>query len=90
MDTDKEFMYFSVETLQLLYGCWMGVGAGGVVYWFRNQTVLHIVHLSADICNNDNCRICLIHICNAVEVWIFLWIYEFKLNININYSRQTV
>lgn len=71
MDTDKEFMYFSVETLQLLYGCWMGVGAGGVVYWFRNQTVLHIVHLSADICNNDNCRICLIHICNAVGVWIF-------------------
>lgn len=50
MDTDKEFMYFSVETLQLLYGSWMGVGAGDVVYWFRNQTVLHIVHLSADIC----------------------------------------
>lgn len=33
MDTDKEFMYFSVETLQLLYGSWMG--AGGVVYWFK-------------------------------------------------------
>lgn len=47
MDTDKEFMYFSVETLQLFYGSWMGVGAGGVVYWFKNQTVLHIVHLSA-------------------------------------------
>lgn len=29
MDTDKEFMYFSVETLQLLYGSWIGVGAGG-------------------------------------------------------------
>lgn len=38
MDTDKEFMYFSVETLQLLYGSWIGVGAGGGVSYIGSKT----------------------------------------------------